>query len=92
MKKKSIVTLWIIFTLLLIGGVCHDETSFAANSKGVVTASSLNVRTGAGTDYAKVKYNGKEVASPQGTEVTIIETVSGWYKVTFEWEKTTLTG
>lgn len=92
MKKKSIVTLWIIFTLLLMGGVCHDETSFAANSKGVVTASSLNVRTGAGTDYAKVKYNGKEVAIPKGTEVTIIENLSGWYKVTFAWEKTTLTG
>ena len=42
----------------------------------VVTANSLNVRSGPGTDYNRIG------AFRKGTELTILEDLGGWYKVT----------
>lgn len=49
----------------------------AAEVTGLVTASVLNVRSGAGTSYSKVG------SLRQGATVTIVDSsVSGWYKIT----------
>ena len=92
MKRRVGLLVTIGILLFAVGWLCRDESSFAANSTGVVTASSLNVRTGAGTSYAILKHNNKDVSLPNGTSVTIIETLSGWYKVSFVFDGTTLTG
>ena len=44
--------------------------------EGMVTTGSLNVRSGPGTSYARVG------SLRRGTTVTIVDKVSGWYKIT----------
>lgn len=92
MKKQLTLSIIIGILLFVAGWFCCNHTSYAANSTGVVTASSLNVRTGAGTSYAILKHNDKNVSLPSGSRVTILETLSGWYKVTFVWEGVALNG
>ena len=76
MKKRVVLT--VIIVLVFGGLLClHPERSMAANQTGVVTATSLNVRTGAGTTYAVLQYNGAEVKLSNGTKVSIAETLPG---------------
>lgn len=44
--------------------------------QGVVTASALNIRKGAGSNFGK---NGNAIKS--GTEITILETQNGWHRI-----------
>jgi N-acetylmuramoyl-L-alanine amidase len=53
------------------------SVSFANTSKGTVTASSLNLRTEAGT-YAEIVDR-----LYRGTEVTVNDSSNGWYNVTY---------
>lgn len=63
----------------------NADTSGSADASGfadpaglpvpVVTADTLNVRSDAGTDYDRVG------TLKKGTEVTILETLDGWYKI-----------
>lgn len=93
MKKKIA---WMAVLVMFVWGagflLFYQDHSLAANQTGVVTASSLNVRTGAGTSYAILQQNGSNVTLPNGTKVTITETLSGWYKVSFTLNGTTLSG
>ena len=73
-------------------GVFHSGNSLAANQTGIVTASSLNVRTGAGTSYDILQYNNANVLLAKEDKVTILEKLSGWYQVSFVKDNTTLTG
>lgn len=70
----------------LTGWVSGDYLNVALNSSssggsssttktGTVTANSLNVRSGAGTNYSKVG------ALSKGTTVTILSTSGSWYKI-----------
>ena len=53
-----------------------DSTSQSnSNSIGIVTSRSLNVRTGAGTNYSII------TSIKENTEVTILSTKNGWYNV-----------
>ncbi len=93
MKNKRIITVFIIAMLCGIGAILvHPGQTLAADQTGTVTASVLNVRTGAGTSYSILQYNGSDVKLSQGTEVTITETLTGWYKVSFTYSSTTLKG
>lgn len=60
--------------------------SYAANTTGVVTATSLNVRAGAGTSYDVL------ATISQGTTVTILESANGWYKITCTADNKTISG
>ncbi|MCI5732187.1 MAG: SH3 domain-containing protein [Eubacterium sp.] len=91
MKKRVVLT--VIIVLVFGGLLClQPERSMAANQTGVVTATSLNVRTGAGTTYAVLQYNGAEVKLSNGTKVSIAETLPGWYKVNFTYQGAALSG
>lgn len=63
---------------------------------GVVTATRLNVRTGAGTTFAQLVHDSANVQLVKGTGVTILasKTVDNviWYKIQFEYGGTTLKG
>lgn len=60
-----------------------DRAVRAANQTGIVTASLLNVRTGAGTSYDILKQDGTLVQLENGTKVTILSSDGGWHKVSF---------
>lgn len=72
------------------------DTPIAVAKTGHVTASSLNVRTAAGTDQSILKYEGANVKLTKGQSVTIkSEKKVGsviWYQVSFTYQKKSLTG
>ena len=87
----------VFYTILGMTILCglvffRSGNSLAANQTGIVTASSLNVRTGAGTSYDILQYNNANVLLAKEDKVTILEKLSGWYQVSFVKDNTTLTG
>lgn len=72
------------------------STTTVVGKTGVVTATRLNVRTGAGTTFAQLVYNSTNVQLIKGTGVTILasKTVDNviWYKIQFEYGEVTLKG
>lgn len=74
-SRKGIWILWIV-VCVLAGCMClNQDHSDAASATGVVTAASLNVRSGAGTNYNVVNTLAK------GTKVTVLNTADGWYEI-----------
>lgn len=61
-----------------------------------VTTSNLNVRTGAGTNFDRLTYQGKTVLLPKGAKVTLLskKMVDGvvWYQAEFDFEGARLKG
>lgn len=92
MRKRVVLTM--VMAMIVCAGlfVSHREYAQAAGETSVVTATSLNVRTGAGTTYSILQHNGVSVALSNGTKVTILETLTGWYKVSFTYQTAALTG
>ena len=70
--KKSIVVNSLLLSSAIVAIGATD--SYAAQS-GTVTASALNIRSGAGTNYSVI------TKAYKGDSVNILETKSGWYKV-----------
>lgn len=50
-------------------------------AEGMVTASTLNVRTGPSTDYEVITYNGNKLQLSYGKHVRILAEDEGWYRV-----------
>lgn len=67
--KKCIALLLVLVSLT---GIAY---AYRMPSKGEVTASALNVRTGPGTNYTII------TTIPQGTPVEITDVRGNWYKV-----------
>lgn len=89
--KAAVYSLFVIlFTLVFF--YMPNNVSRAANQTGIVTASLLNVRTGAGTSYDIMKQDGKSVQLENGTKVTILSSDGGWYKVSFTFDDKKLEG
>lgn len=93
MKKKTGVI--IIAALLFVFGLNFwfaEITSINAASSGTVNADYVNVRTGPGTSYKVLQYKKEDVRLDKGTKVQILAEKSGWYQVSFSYEKKTLKG
>lgn len=96
MHKLVAVVLCILF---IIGTSCFFSVS-AAEASGVVSVSVLNVRTGPGTDYDKLVYNGANVQLLSGQSVIVLDTVkstsdeiyTSWHKIKFTYSGKELTG
>ena len=71
MIKKTLFKFLLVLTVIFTMGV----TNIFADSTGVVTASSLNVRKGPSTKYSRIGslYKNKNV--------TILDESNGWYKI-----------
>lgn len=82
----------VLLMLCLIVPCIIPAEGKAAGETGTVTTEGLNVRVGAGTQYDILAVNGVNVQLASGTSVTIVETLDGWYKVTFNYNNQTLTG
>ncbi len=66
---------------------------FAAEPQSVtVTASTLNVRTGAGTNYEKVVSNGNPAFLKQGETAQVLQEKDGWFQVSFQFQGEKVTG
>ena len=58
---------------------------FAAEPQSVtVTASTLNVRTGAGTNYEKVVSNGNPAFLKQGETAQVLQEKDGWFQAGYQ--------
>ena len=87
----SIFILIVVFGVFTYGKV---DAEAAILKTGVVTANSLNVRKGASTNYALLKYGKNNVYLKKNTVVNITSENATWYKVTFSYSnsKNLLTG
>ena len=92
MKNKVTLSMIIAVFVIVLALYAGVQKAAAADQTGLVTASTLNVRTGAGTNYAIMQQDGKNVTLSNGTKVIIVETLTGWYKVEFVFNGQTLTG
>lgn len=95
MRNRKIILLLLAVLLCGVGILSiNKDASFAANQSGVVTvtANRLNIRTGAGKNYDILKSDGVSVQLENGTKVTVLESQSGWYKVSFTFNGKALTG
>lgn len=96
--SHKIVALVLCFSFI-ISMSCFFAVS-AAETNGVVSVSVLNVRTGPGTNYDKLVYNGKNVQLLSGQNVTVLDTVkstsdevyTSWHKIKFTYSGKELTG
>ncbi|WP_297135185.1 SH3 domain-containing protein [Terrisporobacter sp.] len=84
MLNKRIRKAAVVGALMIIMGAKEpiDKVDAAEGATGTVTASSLNVRSGASTSHkivGKVK---------RGTEVEILSSDNGWYKIEYAGNKT----
>ena len=87
------------FVLVLCTGLLIGKGEFfkqdvvnAAVTRGVVTAESLNVRSGPGADYEKVKQDGKFVYLHKDDTVQIQGEENNFYKVKFTYNGKSVTG
>ncbi|MBQ3665603.1 MAG: cadherin-like beta sandwich domain-containing protein [Lachnospiraceae bacterium] len=97
-KKKTIITFVISIIALCI--LIHTEywkIQAYEEKDGTVNGTYVNVRTGAGTSYSKLTYNGENVQLNVGHSVRIIGESNAsdgalWYKIKFTYSNTELTG
>jgi uncharacterized protein YgiM (DUF1202 family) len=68
----KIRTVFVALAFVILTGAVF---AYRMPSRGEVTASALNVRTGPGTNYTII------TSVPQGTVVEIIDVRGNWYKV-----------
>lgn len=94
---KSVMSALLVAIILV--QICLNPCSVQAyeQKNGIVTADGVNVRTGAGTSYAKLTYGEKNVQLSKGHNVTIIDEGKAsdgsiWYKISFSYDIATLIG
>ncbi len=92
MKKRVVLIAAVILVFSAGLFLLHQGHTMAANQTGVVTATTLNVRTGAGTSNPILQYNGVNVTLKNGTKVTITQKLTDWYKVDFTYQGANLSG
>lgn len=91
--KTTVITVIMVIALVLVGGInnVHNNSSTSSMNKhiqvfgsvyttqyGITTASSLNVRTGAGVNYVSVG------TMKTGTKVVMIGKTNNFYKITYD--------
>ncbi len=93
-KKCFAFLVLLVCTGLLIGKseFFKKDVVNAATTKGVVTAESLNVRSGPGASYEQVKQDGKYVYLYKDDTVQILGEENNFYKVKFTYNEKKVTG
>ncbi|MBQ3600177.1 MAG: hypothetical protein II992_03110 [Lachnospiraceae bacterium] len=94
-KKVVLVALSLLCMIVFWGARFGIDDTFlveAAGTKGIVTVSSLNVRTGPGTEYGLVLVDGENVFLYKNDEVKITDEENNFYKVKFTHNDETVTG
>lgn len=95
MKNKVIFTILLtIGFIFMANGIFMKQEmgTVKASSTGTVTATTLNVRTGASTSKDILQYNGANVFLKKGDKVTILKETKDWYQISFKYSGKTLKG
>lgn len=80
---KRMIGLLLCMVVLIIQLIPVYNLEVHAESKGTVTATSLNIRSGPGTSYDIVKVKGSNAFLKQGETVTLVKKVGDWYLISF---------
>ncbi len=94
-RIRSIVYIALIIALIGLSNTYfyhQDQFVAQASATGTITASSLNVRKGAGTNYDVLVNNGSSVSVKKGAQVTIVKEENDWYLISFQLNGTTVKG
>lgn len=92
-KKRYVFIIVTVFCVLLMSGITGRHETLQAEGIGVVSVKGyLNVRTGPGTYYSKLKSGGTGVVLSDGQRVTVIGKNGGWYHVKFTQNSKSLNG
>lgn len=70
----------------------NPSESLTGGAAGYVNAETLNLRTGPGTGYEKVKLNGEAVVMSKGQNVTMFLEKDGWFFIVLDYKGTTVSG
>ena len=90
--KAFAALLVMIPVMLMVFSHLKADSRASAATTGTVTASSLYVRTGPGTNYDKVTVDGSAVLLAKGDYVAISYESSGWYYITASYKGKKVTG
>lgn len=75
---KTFKKLFITCATVVVAVIALSGTAMAATGEATVTASALNMRNGAGTEYEVIN------TAPRGSSVTVnSDSGNGWYQVTY---------
>lgn len=85
--KKGLGVIVILLVCICCTFCLFNADNVYAAKYGSVITDSLNVRTGAGTEYEILNIKGNDIRLQRGTKVTILEENAGWYKVKFKYNK-----
>ncbi len=87
MEKRTnyyrIIVLMLCLSLFALQILPTYTIKVQAESQGTVTATSLNVRSGPGTNYAIVTVKGSNAFLKKGEKVTLVKKEGDWYKISF---------
>ena len=92
-KKKYVFAVIMIFSVIFMFGMTARHEKLHAEGIGVVSVKGyLNVRTGPGTYYSKLKYGGTGVVLSDGQRVTVVGKNGSWYHIKFKQNSKNLSG
>lgn len=82
-NQRRILGLLLCLIVLIIQVSPIYDMKAQAKSQGTVTATSLNIRSGPGTDYDLVKIKGSNAYLKKGETVTLLKKEGDWYNISF---------
>ncbi len=96
MNKRAlfgrITAVLLIIALILPSGFAARRAKADSSVTGIIRATELVMREGAGTDFAKVCVDGDPVILKYGQEVTVLGESGGWYYLRAVYNGTLVTG
>ena len=87
-----IIAFILIISVLIPSGFAAKQAKAETSVIGIVRATELFMREGAGTEYSNVKVDGKKVVLTYGQEVTVLGESNGWYYLRAVFEGSLVTG
>lgn len=90
--SKGFLISFCLMAMLVSGWIGWGVVANAANPTGIVTAESLNVRTGPAYTYPQVLVNKKSIYLTKNEKVTILATKGRYDKVQFTYKGKKITG
>lgn len=94
LRRQVLILFMCILSACCFAGIIINFKPLAvyADVRGTITASSLNVRSGAGTENKILQIAGKNVSLKKGTKVSVIKKKNDWYYISFPFSNTTAKG
>ena len=96
MNKRAlfgrVTAVLLMIALIFPSGFAAKKAKAESSAAGIIRATELVMREGAGTDYSKVCVDGDPVILKYGQEVTVLGESNGWYYLRAIYNGTLVTG